>query len=142
TAFRLRGGFDAVAAARSLNEVVRRHESLRTTFSEVDGQPVQVIAPTLTLGLPIIDLTTLAAEELEAEVRRLASEEARKPFDLSTGPLVRATLLRLSDEEHVMLFTMHHIVSDGWSIALLVQEVTALYSAYQRGEESPLPELS
>ena len=140
-AFRLTGPLNVSAAERSLNEVVRRHEALRTTISEVDGQPKQQIAPSLRLELPVLDLSELSEGEINSRVHRLAEEEAARPFDLTVGPLVRAKLLRLGDQEHVMLFTMHHIVSDGWSMGILVSEVTALYGAYSRGEESPLHEL-
>ncbi|HYV13041.1 MAG TPA: SDR family NAD(P)-dependent oxidoreductase, partial [Pyrinomonadaceae bacterium] len=140
-AFRLTGALNVAAAERSLNEVVRRHEALRTTIIEVNGQPVQHIAPSLHLELPVLDLSKVPQQEIDKRVRMLAEEEAARPFDLSVGPLVRAKLLRLGDEEHVMLFTMHHIVSDGWSLGILVSEVTVLYAAYANGEESPIPEL-
>ncbi|HEX8352972.1 MAG TPA: condensation domain-containing protein, partial [Pyrinomonadaceae bacterium] len=121
---------------------VRRHESLRTTFSVTqDGQPVQVVSRASEVALPVVDLTSLPAEAREAETLRLTSEEARLPFDLGRGPVLRSLLLRLSDAEHVVLFTMHHIVSDAWSMGVLVREIAALYEAYARGEESPLPEL-
>jgi len=138
-AVRLTGVLDAAALERSLSEVVRRHEALRTTFPTVDGLPVQRIAEPSTLQLPLVDLSQLS--EAEREVERRATEEAQRPFDLVTGPLLRAKLLRVSAEEHVVLVTMHHIVSDGWSMSLLVREVTALYEAYRSGQESPLPEL-
>jgi amino acid adenylation domain-containing protein len=136
----MKGSLDAAVLERSLGEIVRRHESLRTTFAAVEGRPVQVIAPAPATGLELIDLTGLAEGERDSEVERLADEEARKSFDLSTGPLLRASLLKLSEEEHVLLFTMHHIVSDGWSMGVLVGELKALYEAYSSGKESPLPE--
>ncbi|HEX5705834.1 MAG TPA: amino acid adenylation domain-containing protein, partial [Pyrinomonadaceae bacterium] len=137
----LKGPLDVAALERSLNEVVRRHESLRTTFTAGD-EPSQVIKDTLTLALPVTDLRHLAKAEREREARRLAEVEAREPFDLTRGPLLRASLLRLEDAEHALLFTMHHIVSDGWSMGVLVGEVATLYSAFVAGEPSPLPELS
>ncbi|HEX8559091.1 MAG TPA: amino acid adenylation domain-containing protein, partial [Pyrinomonadaceae bacterium] len=140
-ALRLVGGLDVEVLGRTLTEVVRRHESLRTTFPERDGQPVQVIHPASEMALEVEDLGALAAAEREAEAQRLINEEAARPFDLSAGPLLRARLLRLSDEEHVLLFTMHHIVTDGWSMGILVNEVAALYTAFLKGEESPLAEL-
>src|SRR5215207_7103671 len=140
-AARLSGELDARALEAALNEIVRRHEVLRTTFVTSDGQPRQVISPALDLPLPLTDLSHLEEEEREEQVRRLALGEAQRPFDLSAGPLLRAELLRLSSEEHVLLFTMHHIVSDGWSIGVLVREVAALYEAFTKGEESPLAEL-
>ncbi|MFL6285965.1 MAG: condensation domain-containing protein, partial [Pyrinomonadaceae bacterium] len=103
--------------------------------------PRQVVEPASGIALPVTDLSHLAEAEREAEATRLAGEEARLPFDLSRGPLLRAQLLRLGEEEHVALLTMHHIVSDGWSMGVLVREVAALYEAYSEGRESPLAEL-
>jgi amino acid adenylation domain-containing protein len=133
---------DVSALEKSLREVTRRHEVLRTTFTIVAGQPVQVISPESNFTLPLIDLSRLPSTQRDAEAQRHAREEAQGAFDLSAGPLVRARLLRLSAEEHLLLLTMHHIVSDGWSMGVLVREVAALYSAYSRGEESPLEELT
>ncbi|HEX2569781.1 MAG TPA: non-ribosomal peptide synthase/polyketide synthase [Polyangia bacterium] len=141
SAVRLSGVLDAGALERSLQEVVRRHESLRTHFETRDGEPVQVIAPHLDLGLARVDLTNLPAEEREPRARELAREEALRPFDLGRGPLLRATLLGLGAEDHVLLITLHHIVSDGWSMMVLVRELGALYPGLSRGEPSPLPEL-
>jgi hypothetical protein len=138
---RLSGSLDVGALEQTLTEIVRRHESLRTAFPEVNGEPVQVINPAAPLTLPVTDLSHLSDGERETEARRIATEEAQKAFDLATGPLMRASLLRLGDEEHIILFTMHHIISDGWSMGILVREVAALYEAYSAGEESPLPEL-
>ncbi|MDQ3804120.1 MAG: amino acid adenylation domain-containing protein, partial [Acidobacteriota bacterium] len=140
-AVRMRGPLDLAALERTLSEVVRRHENLRATVTTVDDQPVQIIGPAFPVELPVTDLRHVAPPEREAEARRLAAEEAQRPFDLSGGPLLRAGLLHLSEEEHVLLFTMHHIVSDGWSVKVLVREVSTLYEAYARGAESPLPEL-
>jgi hypothetical protein len=140
-AVRLRGALDVPALRRTLDEIVRRHEALRTTFAEVGGEPVQLIAPALTPGLREVDLRHLPPAEREAEALRLTTEEARKPFDLARGPLLRPFLLRLEEEQHVALLTMHHIVSDGWSMGVLVRELGALYAAYHAGRPSPLPEL-
>ena len=140
-AIRLTGPLNLAALEKSLNEVVKRHESLRTTFETRGGQPSQVIAPTLTIKLPVVDLRKLAASEREAEVRRLVTAEALLPFDLSQGPLVRGTVLRLGEEEHVGLLTMHHIVSDGWSTGILAREVATYYVASCGGGSSPLPAL-
>ena len=140
-AVRLKGPLNLAALEQSLNEIVKRHESLRTTFGKVDGRPTQVIAPTLTIKLPVVDLRKLPASERETEVRRLVTAEAQRPFDLSQGPLIRGTVLRLGDEEHVGLLTMHHIVSDGWSTGILVREVATLYVAFCAGGSSPLPAL-
>ncbi|HEX2095737.1 MAG TPA: amino acid adenylation domain-containing protein, partial [Longimicrobiaceae bacterium] len=119
----------------------RRHEALRTTFAEVDGSPVQVVAPFDGFVLPVEDLSGLGEADREAAVRRRAGEEARRPFDLSAGPLFRAALLRLGAEDHVLLLSVHHIVSDGWSMGVLFRELSALYAAYREGGESPLAEL-
>ncbi|HEX2077289.1 MAG TPA: condensation domain-containing protein, partial [Longimicrobium sp.] len=138
---RLGGALDGAALERALGEIVRRHEALRTVFPEVDGSPVQVIAPFGAFALPVEDLSALSEADREAAVRRRAGEEARRPFDLSAGPLFRASLLRLHAEDHVLLLSMHHIVSDGWSMGVLFRELSALYEAYREGRESPLPEL-
>ncbi|MCG3161078.1 MAG: Linear gramicidin synthase subunit D [Acidobacteria bacterium] len=140
-AIQVKGALDSAALERTLNEIVRRHEILRTTFASIDGKPVQVITPDLRLALPVVDLGNLEEAEREIEARRLAAVEAAQPFDLSRGPLLRATLLRLEPERHVVLFTMSHIVSDGWSIGVLVREVGMLYDAFANGRPSPLPEL-
>ncbi len=140
-AVRLKGPLNVVALKQSLNEIVRRHETLRTTFAIVDGRPVQIIAPALTLTLPIVDLRELPETEREAEVQRLATNEAQRPFDLAQGPLVRATVLRLGENEHVGLLTMHHIVSDGWSTGILIREMAILYEAFCSGRPTSLPEL-
>jgi amino acid adenylation domain-containing protein len=140
-AVRLQGRLDVKAFERSLNEVVNRHEVLRTTFPAVDGQPVQSIAPALPFTMPVIDLREFPQDAREARARLIAAEEAQRPFDLAEGPLLRARLLRLGDEDYVALLTMHHIVSDGWSMGVLVREVAALYEAYSHGRQSPLEEL-
>ena len=141
TAVRMEGRLDVAALERTLSEIVRRHEVLRTTFAISEGEPVQVIGPAKPLQLPITDLSALEPEAREVEARRLVQQEAQTPFALASGPLLRAALLRLSTEEHIVLLTMHHIVSDGWSMGVLVQEVVTLYRAYVQGEETPLPEL-
>jgi len=140
-AVRLKGPLNVVALKQSLDEIVRRHEALRTTFIAVDGRPAQVIAPSLTLTLPIIDLRDLPDTEREAEVQRLATTEAQRPFDLAHGPLVRATVLRLGENQHVGLLTMHHIVSDGWSTGILIREMAVLYEGFCSGKPTTLPEL-
>ncbi|HEX4966051.1 MAG TPA: amino acid adenylation domain-containing protein [Thermoanaerobaculia bacterium] len=139
-AIELRGKLDVVALERSLGEVVRRHESLRTTFAAAGGQPVQVIAPALAVELPRADLRRLPADLRKGEVARLSREAAHLSFDLARGPLFRFCLLGLSGEEHVLLLTFHHIVTDGWSTALFVREVADLYVAFLEGRPSPLPE--
>ncbi|MCA1568706.1 MAG: condensation domain-containing protein, partial [Acidobacteria bacterium] len=140
-AIRLKGRLDIAALEQTLSEVVRRHEVLRTTFSSVEGQARQDIASALAIELPRIDLGGMPEAEREQEARRLAEREAQEPFELARGPLVRATLLQLDEEDHVILFTMHHIISDAWSMGVLVREVAALYEAFLRSEPSPLDEL-
>ena len=139
--FRLTGSLDVSALERSLNEIVRRHEALRTTFDTVEGQPVQLIAPELALTLQVIDLRDLPESEAEVKARCLAAEEAQRPFDLARGPLVRGSVLQLGREEHVLLLTMHHIISDGWSMGVFFRELSALYEAFATRKPSPLPEL-
>jgi amino acid adenylation domain-containing protein len=140
-AVRLKGPLNMAALKQSLDEIVKRHEALRTTFAIVDGRPVQVIAPHLTLALPIVDLRGLPEFERESEVQRLATSEAQRPFDLAEGPLVRTTVLRLGEDEHVGLLTMHHIVTDGWSTGILIREMAVLYDAFCSGRPASLPEL-
>ncbi len=128
-------------SAAALSEVVRRHEALRTTFAALDGSPAQIVAAPTPLRLPRVDLTALPAAGREAEARRLAGEEARRPFDLATGPLLRAAMIDLGDRDRLLLVNMHHIVSDGWSLGIFISEVAALYGAFAAGRPSPLPEL-
>ncbi|HEX7241408.1 MAG TPA: amino acid adenylation domain-containing protein, partial [Longimicrobiaceae bacterium] len=137
---RLRGGLDVPALARTMGELVRRHETLRTTFGEVGGEPVQRVHAARAVPVPVVDLAGLPASRRDAEATRLAGDEARRPFDLREGPLLRAGLLRLGVEEHVLLLCMHHIVSDGWSTGVLFREMAVLYEAFSRGAPSPLPE--
>jgi amino acid adenylation domain-containing protein len=137
----LKGPLDVASLDRTFSEIVRRHEALRTTFAVVGTEPVQIIGEPVVHTLPVVDLAHLPASERRAETERRAEAEAARPFDLESGPLMRLQLLRLSPEEHALLVTMHHIVSDGWSIGVLIKEVAALYAAYVRGEESPLAEL-
>ena len=132
---------DITVLEQTLNEIVRRHDTLRTTFATANGEPTQVIAKTLKLSLPVVDLTQLARPDRDAEAQRILSEEAHTPFDLINGPLVRAKLVRLSDNDHILLLTLHHIVSDGWSIAVMLREIGTLYEAFSTGKPSPLPEL-
>jgi amino acid adenylation domain-containing protein/non-ribosomal peptide synthase protein (TIGR01720 family) len=138
---RLSGRLDVLALEASINEIVQRHETLRTTFASANERVVQVIAPALRIPLPVLDLGHLSEAEREATARQLAAEEARVPFDLARGPLVRATLLRMGAEEHVLLLTLHHIVSDDWSLRVFIGEMAALYQAFVAGKPSPLPDL-
>jgi amino acid adenylation domain-containing protein/non-ribosomal peptide synthase protein (TIGR01720 family) len=140
-AVRLDGPLHLESLAQAINEIVRRHEVLRATFGTVDGQAVQVIAPSVRLSIPVEDLWALSASAQAAKVQERANQEARQPFTLAEGPLLRASLLRLDPRAHVLLLTMHHIVSDGWSIGLFFDELATLYSAFQAGKPSPLPDL-
>ena len=140
-AVRLSGVLSPSALERSLNEIIRRHETLRSTFVTRDGKPLLQIAPALSLSLDMTDLSTVPPVKREEEVLRLAASEARRPFDLSQGPLLRTLLLRLGPVDHVVLFTMHHIVSDGWSVGVLLRELSVLYEPFVNGLPSPLPEL-
>lgn len=140
-AVRLSGPIETQALERSVNEIVRRHDALRTTFTTLDGQPVPASSSELRVGLRVVDLSSLPASEREARGQELLHVEASAPFDLTQGPLIRTTLVRLNEEQHIFLVVMHHIVSDGWSLVLFFQELSAIYEAFSRGEESPLPKL-
>ncbi|HEY0602194.1 MAG TPA: condensation domain-containing protein, partial [Herpetosiphonaceae bacterium] len=123
-ALRLVGALDVAAFERSYHTIVERHEALRTTFQvSADGEPVQIVAPFTALPVPVVDLHALAEPEREAEVQRRARQEARQGFDLAAGPLSRLVLLRLAENEHVLLATLHHIIADGWSSDVLVREL-------------------
>jgi amino acid adenylation domain-containing protein len=146
-AVRLTGSLNLAALEETFNEIVRRHEALRTTFVTVEGQSVQAIAPTLTLSIPVIDLrspsvstgASLPKAEREAQARRLTIQEAQRPFDLSKGPLLRVTLLRLDESEFILLLILHHIVSDGWSMGVLIREIATLYTAFASCTDPELP---
>ncbi|HEU4881057.1 MAG TPA: amino acid adenylation domain-containing protein [Longimicrobium sp.] len=138
---RLHGELDRDALVGALDRIVARHEALRTTFAEVDGVPQQRIAPAEASGFTLVQHDLNGAADAEAELQRLLSEEARAPFDLERGPLFRGRLIRLAADDHVLLITMHHIVSDGWSMGVLVGELSALYAAHVQGREADLPEL-
>ncbi|HZF11551.1 MAG TPA: MupA/Atu3671 family FMN-dependent luciferase-like monooxygenase [Thermoanaerobaculia bacterium] len=142
-ALRMTGRLDRGVLAASLRELVRRHETLRTTFPTVEGRPVQVISPGRNPDLPLLDLSALPAERRERAVKQLIAREAARTIDLARGPLVRTPLVRLQageGEEHVLLLLLHHVVSDGWSLEVLVRELAATYRALLAGEPSLLPE--
>ncbi|MDF0674702.1 MAG: amino acid adenylation domain-containing protein [Nitrospira sp.] len=141
-ALRIEGALNLESFHRALAEIVRRHEILRARFVVSHGYPGQVIAPHVDLPLPIENLTGVSGPAQEEQVRRLTLKEARQSFDLATGPLIRVRLLRLSQTEHVLLLTIHHIVADGWSMRLLARELVQLYGAFKNGFDSPLPILS
>ncbi|HLM55062.1 MAG TPA: amino acid adenylation domain-containing protein [Pyrinomonadaceae bacterium] len=140
-AFRLRGRLNVEALGQSVNEIISRHEVLRTTFAEIEGRPVQVVAPRLTLTIPVEDLSHLTEVERAEQVKRTAARLRGRPFDLARGPLVGAALVRLAEEEHLFWFLMHHIVSDGWSIGVLLKELSAAYEAFAAGRRPELSEL-
>jgi len=140
-AIRLKGLPNIKALEESLNEIIQRHEALRTTFKTAGGRPVQIIAENISFKMPLIDLSGQPKAQREVEAKRLIRAEAMRRFDLAKGPLFSAVLVRLSEEEHILLLTMHHIVSDGWSMGVFTSELAALYKAYCYGEALPLPEL-
>jgi amino acid adenylation domain-containing protein len=147
---RLRGRLNVAALAAAWSEIARRHETLRTSFASAHGQPVQVVAPAAAVSIPLVDLATLGAVAeatvpgggREAVLSELAHQEARQPFDLARPPLLRLRLIRMGAEDHALLATVHHIVSDGWSMGVLIREVAALYTAFCESRPSPLPELA
>ena len=138
---RLTGALNVAALEASINEIVQRHESLRTTFATISGAATQVVQPMQPLKLHIEEMNQIPPAERETHVRIIAAEEAAHPFDLARGPLFRVRLLQVTEDEHVILFTMHHIVSDEWSLGVLVREVAALYAAFSQEQPSPLPAL-
>ncbi len=140
-AMRVEGPIDVDALRRAVEMIVARHESLRTVFGEADGEAVQVILDAPPVPVPVIDLREWNAPEREREVQRLAGEEARRQFDLRKDLPMRVTLVQLGADDHVLLLTMHHIASDGWSLGVLRKELAALYAAYQEGNEYPLEPL-
>ncbi|MEG3848719.1 non-ribosomal peptide synthetase, partial [Microcoleus sp. herbarium13] len=148
-AVRMAGAIDFGALQQSFNEIVRRHEALRTTFAAANGQPFQKIAAVFDVPLAqpseriaLFDLRNLPPAKREIEADRLIVEEAQRPFNLAAGPLLRVTLLQLDESEYLLVLNMHHIVSDGWSIGVLIRELGALYPAFSSREPSPLRELS
>ncbi len=137
-AVNLKGQLDISLLEQSLNEIIRRHETLRTTFTTVNGQPVQIIASSLKLSLSVINI------ELQSNVavQKLLTQQSQRPFDLMHGPLLRAKILRLAQQEHILLLEMHHIISDGWSTEVFLQEIALLYQAFLTRSASPLAEIS
>ncbi len=141
SAIRFKGKLDIAALKKSIEDLVKRHEILRTCFGESDGQPVQIISENYKVELPINDLSEIHAAVQEDKAREIAKNEALKPFDLKNGPLFRVALLRLTAEDHIVLFTMHHTVSDGWSVGVLIHEISVSYDAVLNNSAAELPEL-
>src|SRR5262252_3443897 len=141
SALHLSGRLEATALRQSLGEIIRRHEALRTVYIANGGRPVQKIKPPAPPDLSIVDLSDLTAGAQELRLKELVVEQTQSPFSLSEGPLVRAKLLRLAEDRHVLLLTMHHICMDGWSMDVLYREMAVLYEAFISGRPSPLPEL-
>ncbi|MEA5582039.1 amino acid adenylation domain-containing protein [Nodularia harveyana UHCC-0300] len=141
-ALQITGELQVEALRKTLREIVQRHEILRTSFDLVDGNPVQIINPDIDFNLTVIDLRELSTAAQPAAVEKLSTEEAQTPFDLNQAPLVRAKLLQLNTHSHVLLFTMHHIVADGWSMGVIIAELSAIYAALAVGESSPLADLT
>jgi amino acid adenylation domain-containing protein len=139
-AIRVTGPLNHRALERSLNEIVRRHESLRTTFHLADGEPVQRIAESLEIDVPVVDFSSSASQERELELKRFIQDEIRRPFNLETGPLMRVSLIRMGEQEHILLAILHHIISDGWSAGIFIAEMVPLYEAFVSGRPSLLPE--
>ncbi|MBW4556592.1 MAG: amino acid adenylation domain-containing protein [Trichormus sp. ATA11-4-KO1] len=137
----LLGTLNIDALEKSFNEIVQRHEALRTTFEIVAEQAVQVIHPTVTVRVPVVNLRLMPEVERQVQIEQLTTQIAQKPFDLATAPLLRTMLLQIDAQEYLLLFTIHHIVVDGWSIGLFIRELAALYEAFSIGKTSPLPEL-
>jgi amino acid adenylation domain-containing protein len=138
---RFEGGLNIQAVEKSLTELLRRHEVLRTCFRSEKESLVQIIGPSVPVRPSLIDLSEINEAAREDEAKRLGSEEAERPFNLAEGPLMRTTLVRLGEDDHLVLFTIHHIVTDGWSMGLLIEEVARLYEAFSNGHKSPLEEL-
>ncbi|MFP5263067.1 MAG: amino acid adenylation domain-containing protein [Blastocatellia bacterium] len=137
----IKGRLAREALERAINEIVRRHEILRTTFATVEGVPVQVIAPGLSIPLREIDLSGVPRSEYEDRIKSASAEQAGEPFDLTRGPLLRLQLLRFSEDDHALVLTMHHIITDEWSLRIFVNEAAVLYAAFLNGQDSPLPHL-
>src|SRR5690349_270723 len=135
------GDLDEGALRRALEALVARHEVLRATFAEIDGEPVQRITPPGPFPLGTSDLQHLGAQDMEAERERQIQEECTAPFDLETGPLIRGRLLRLAPKRHTLVLSLHHMVTDGWSTAVLMNDVAAFYAAFAQGLPDPLPPL-
>ncbi|MBN1481963.1 amino acid adenylation domain-containing protein [candidate division KSB1 bacterium] len=141
TGVRFKGNLQKAVLVRAINKVIERHETLRTTFETVQDEASQIIHPYKPREFPVIDITDVPAGQQEARILNLARREAATPFNLRKGPLLRVTFIKAAEHDHVILITMHHIISDGWSMGVFVSEITTLYAAFSAGQESPLPAL-
>ncbi|MFE1744077.1 amino acid adenylation domain-containing protein [Coleofasciculus sp. H7-2] len=140
-ALHLKGRLNITALEQAFQAIIKRHETLRTRFQAIEGSAIQVIEPEIILTLPVINLQELTTQEQSTQIQELAKEEAQRPFDLNTAPLLRVTLLRLSEESHVLLLTIHHIIADGWSMGIFFREISSFYEAFISGNSCQLPEL-
>src|SRR5262249_1876052 len=140
-ALQLQGRVDIPALTRSFDEILQRHEVLRTRFISVNGEPFQEVASDHRMQLPVMDLSGMPIQQRQSLAERLALEQVQTPFDLTSAPLMRGLILRMGPDDHELLFTTHHIACDGWSVGLLAEELSALYQAFHQGRPSPLPEL-
>lgn len=140
-AFELKGALNVEALNQTINEITRRHEVLRTTFATMGGRPVQVVSPALYVDLAVLDFSHMPDGSRRAKALDWSNERMRQPFDLQKGPLLRADLLRLAEDDHILLLTMHHIISDGWSTRVFVREIVEMYTAFSKGQPCPLPDL-
>ncbi|MDQ1351123.1 MAG: hypothetical protein QG657_1425, partial [Acidobacteriota bacterium] len=138
---RMRGKLEVSLIERTFTEIIRRHEILRTIFPSIDGQPVQRIQPPFQFKIPVLDWSMLAAEEQEKEISHFLSKEGQRPFDFEKGPMLRVTILKLKDEEHLFVLTEHHLVHDGWTQGVLLREFISIFSAYAERKAHHLPEL-
>jgi hypothetical protein len=141
-ALRLRGPLDRLALQQTIDTIAARHESLRTRFVEIDGEPVQLIAPVLHIDLPLEDLSTLDEAAQQEQVAAALRQEWEQPFDLAHGPLLRLKLVRLNEQDHILLRTFHDIISDGWSQGVFNREIGVLYEAFREGRDNPLEPLA
>ena len=145
TALHLNGELNIICLQKSLNQIIQRHEVLRSSFTVIKDEPIQQVFPSLNLqkklNLPLIDLQALTTEQQEQQIKQLIKETATQPFDLSQVPLFQTKLIKLNSEEHVLLFTMHHIISDYFSMRLLIRELAVIYQSLSKGETLQLPEL-
>jgi amino acid adenylation domain-containing protein/non-ribosomal peptide synthase protein (TIGR01720 family) len=140
-AVRLSGTLNVAVLKQSFQVIIERHEALRTALTTIDGEPVQAIAPSVTLNIPVVNLQHLPEDEREIQAQKLATEEAQRPFVLSESPLLRVKLLCLSEQEHILLLTIHHSIFDGWSIGILLRELAAVYTELSTGQPALLPDL-